>query len=193
MHNPFLANGRLRSGQFVAYPAEHRRDLLREVPGGAEYRMRHGDNYLILAFSLGISPDDLRSANGLWQIQSVPAGTPLRIPFTADRLQLVRSALGDPLAEPRVDPDGDPPFAEPEQVREPVAVAVASVRRPSVARAPRTVTHRVTRGETLASLARRYDTTIKAIQQANRMGRRTSIRVGERLRIPSTDAVRATD
>jgi N-acetylmuramoyl-L-alanine amidase len=50
---------------------------------------------------------------------------------------------------------------------------------------PRPVRHRVTRGDTLYSLASRYDTSIRAIQQANRMGRRTSIRIGETLTIPT--------
>jgi membrane-bound lytic murein transglycosylase D len=45
--------------------------------------------------------------------------------------------------------------------------------------------HRVARGEVLSGLARRYRTTVPAIQRANGMERRTKIRVGERLRIPT--------
>jgi len=45
--------------------------------------------------------------------------------------------------------------------------------------------HVVKKGETLGLLARRYGTTIRAIQNANKMGRRTTIRVGERLSIPT--------
>jgi putative chitinase len=58
---------------------------------------------------------------------------------------------------------------------------------PSSARASeagRSIAHRVSRGETLAGLARRYGTTIPAIQQANGMARRTTIRTGETLQIP---------
>ena len=47
------------------------------------------------------------------------------------------------------------------------------------------INHRVTRGETLSVLARRYDTTISAIQSANALGRRTLIRIGQQLRIPT--------
>ena len=47
-----------------------------------------------------------------------------------------------------------------------------------------TTTHRVQRGDTLAGIARRYGTTVRAIQAANDMGRRTVIQVGQRLRIP---------
>lgn len=49
---------------------------------------------------------------------------------------------------------------------------------------PRRIGHRVSRGETLAGVARRYGTTIPAIQQANGMAGRTTIRTGERLQIP---------
>ncbi|MCY4121136.1 MAG: LysM domain-containing protein, partial [Acidobacteria bacterium] len=48
-----------------------------------------------------------------------------------------------------------------------------------------TVTHQVVRGDTLNSLARRYGTTVRAIQDANAMGRRTVIRIGQRLQIPT--------
>ena len=45
--------------------------------------------------------------------------------------------------------------------------------------------HKVKRNETLGHLAHRYNTTVLAIQDANRMGRRTTIYVGQTLRIPS--------
>lgn len=45
--------------------------------------------------------------------------------------------------------------------------------------------HKVKRNETLGHLAHRYNTTVRAIQDANRMGRRTTIYVGQTLRIPS--------
>ncbi len=51
---------------------------------------------------------------------------------------------------------------------------------------PTYITHRVTRGETLGALARRYGTSVRAIQAANNMGRGTVIRVGQRLRIPTS-------
>ena len=45
--------------------------------------------------------------------------------------------------------------------------------------------HRVSRGENLTSIARRYATTVRAIQAANSLGRRTLIRIGQRLQIPT--------
>ncbi|MCK4304672.1 MAG: LysM peptidoglycan-binding domain-containing protein, partial [Candidatus Eisenbacteria sp.] len=45
--------------------------------------------------------------------------------------------------------------------------------------------HKVRRGETLGILGQRYHTTVRGIQDANRMGRRTMIRIGQVLKIPS--------
>ena len=45
-------------------------------------------------------------------------------------------------------------------------------------------THSVQRGDTLGKIAERYGTTVRAIQAANDLGRRTVINVGQRLRIP---------
>ena len=45
------------------------------------------------------------------------------------------------------------------------------------------VYHRVERGETLFSLARRYETTVGEIQRLNRLGSSTTIEIGQRLRM----------
>ncbi len=45
--------------------------------------------------------------------------------------------------------------------------------------------HRVRSGETLSTLARRYGVSVRAIQDTNRMGRSTMIRVGRTLVIPT--------
>jgi soluble lytic murein transglycosylase-like protein len=178
LHNAFLAQRPLQPRQLIAYPAEPRNDLFHAVEGHAEYRMRYGDNYLKLALTLGIEPDALRSANGLWHIQSVPAGVRLQIPLAADRSFLLHAALG---LTPANAPERAVPAARaPGSARRPVAVAVA----PRPSQSPPRVDHQVSRGDTLIGLARRYGTTIPELQEANGMGRRTAIRVGQRLRIP---------
>jgi membrane-bound lytic murein transglycosylase D len=48
--------------------------------------------------------------------------------------------------------------------------------------------HKVRRGETLSGLSRKYGVTVSAIQQANKMGRRTMIREGHTLVIPTVAA-----
>jgi membrane-bound lytic murein transglycosylase D len=52
--------------------------------------------------------------------------------------------------------------------------------------APRFITHRVASGENLTSIARRYHTTVSAIQRANGLGNKTRILVGQRLRVPQS-------
>ena len=195
LHNPFLAGRRPRAGERIAYPPEPRRDLLIPFDGGAAYRVRHGDNYIKLAITLGLELDALRAANGLWQIQSVPAGVVLRIPLSLDRRNIVKTALTDlglgpftpspQLNAGASDDDAEPTVAAivpPPGEASPAAERTTSApARPSTA--PATVTHRVRRGETLSSIARRYGTTISAIQRANGM-RRSGIQTGQRLRIP---------
>jgi len=49
---------------------------------------------------------------------------------------------------------------------------------------PRVRTHRVARGQTLSLLARRYGTSVRSLQRANRLGG-TRIRIGQVLKIPT--------
>jgi LysM repeat protein len=46
----------------------------------------------------------------------------------------------------------------------------------------------VRRGDTLSQIARRYGTSVRALQQTNGMGRRTMIREGAVLRVPTSSA-----
>jgi membrane-bound lytic murein transglycosylase D len=62
----------------------------------------------------------------------------------------------------------------------PTAVARATM--PATPRPAAPVTHRVQRGDTLYSIARRYDTTVTAIKQVNRL-RSNLINIGDRLTI----------
>jgi len=50
------------------------------------------------------------------------------------------------------------------------------------------VRHRVRGGDTLYELAREYGVSVSAIQQTNRLGRRTTIRIGDELIIPTVAA-----
>jgi membrane-bound lytic murein transglycosylase D len=51
--------------------------------------------------------------------------------------------------------------------------------------APTERTHRVARGESLSTIAKRHGTTVAALQRENKLGRRTVIRTGQVLRIPA--------
>jgi LysM repeat protein len=200
LHNPFLAGRRLRAGATIAFPSESRAGLITPTTTGAIYRTRIGDNYIKLAITLGLEIESLRNANGLWQLQSVPAGTVLRIPTSIDRAGIVTAALTGREPATSIYPERELADAEPELNRSepavdddpveataPVAkraarpVAKAKSRAPATPRSE-TIVHRVRKGETLTSIAERYNTTVSAIQRTNNM-RRSSIQAGQTLRI----------
>ncbi len=88
---------------------------------------------------------------------TTPPGDPLAIRIPAGRSGLLAANLENARAE------------APAVVR--VAEAAAS--------------HKVTRGESLSTIAKRHGVSVAAIQRANEMGRRTVIRTGQVLRIPA--------
>ena len=189
LHNPFLAARTLKPGSLIAYPPDGRPDLLVADGGdGLQYEARLGDNYFNVAFTLGADLDLLRSANGLWRLQSLLPGTVLTIPlgpppaFTEYRVG-AREDLARVAATLEIDPwwlIRDNALWD-EQVREGMVLRV----RPAPPPKPAVELHRVSRGENLTSIARRYATTVRAIQAANSLGRRTLIRIGQQLRIPT--------
>ena len=188
MHNPFLATRALQVGQVMAYPLIPVNDLFSRVGDDLEYRTRHGDNYLHLAFILGVDRDTMREANDLWRLQTLPAGQILRIPLDwTGKYNEHRVKRGDDLASVAETHKSTPwriirdnALFENEQLTPGTVLKV----RPA-APTPTYVTHRVATGDTLGALATRYRTTVRAIQAANSMGRSTMIRIGQQLRIPT--------
>lgn len=65
-----------------------------------------------------------------------------------------------------------------------LAVAQANARREASGK-PRYVFHEVRRGQTLGSIARRYNTTVGTLQRVNSIRRPRSLQVGQVLRIPA--------
>ena len=188
MHNPFLATRALQVGQVMAYPSAPIDDLFTRVGDDLEYRTRHGDNYLHLAFVLDVDLDSMRETNNLWRLQTLPANQLLRIPLDwTGKFNEHRVKPGDDLASVAETHKSDPwriirdnkLFAN-EQITPGMVLKV----RPVPPR-PTYITHRVATGDTLGALATRYRTTISAIQVANNMGRSTMIRIGQSLRIPT--------
>ena len=190
MHNPFLATRALRVGQFIAYPLEPRNDLLTPVGNDhVEYRARLGDNYIHLGFVLDIDRDAMRELNDLWHLQTLPAGQVLRLPLAwegeheeyvvqeGDDLKTVADRLeSTPWRIVR-----DNSLFRDQNLVPGTVLRVRSDEQPRAT----TASHTVVSGDTLNGLARRYGTTVRAIQEANSMGRRTVIRIGQRLRIPT--------
>ena len=188
LHNPFLAGRPLRPGQRVAYPPVPRADLFPSSPTKPQYVARLGDNYLSLAIALGVTPASFRESNALWRLQSILPGSILTIPVDLDSTSFEYAVgrgedLGFIAARWKTDPwtivrdnrlwnqeigDG----------------AVLRIRPPRPAAAASPQAHRVARGDTLTSIARRYGTTVAALQAKNALGRSTRLVVGQRLRVP---------
>ena len=189
MHNPFLATRALREGQFIAYPLDPRPDLLAPAgPEHVEYRARLGDNYLHLAFLLEVDRDDLRELNDLWHLQTLPAGQVLRLPLAWEGRHAVYTVReGDDLKSIADRLESTPwRIIRDNALFRGTELAPGTVLRVrEAAPKPVDVTHRVARGDTLGAIARRYGTSVRAIQSANELGRRTMIRIGQRLRIPA--------
>jgi LysM repeat protein len=203
LYNPFITDGRLQRGTYtIAYP-RHPAGAFFEVndEGDLEYRSRIGDNYINLAVAFGVDLDELRSVNRLWRLQQLPTGMELTIPIDApEELVADRVRDGEDLlavaARLRTNPwqlIRDNQLWD-QQVHAGMIVRApgpSRAARPEVARTPPPApprpsfaTHRVSKGDNLTTIARRYGTTVEAIQRINGMGRRTAIRVGQRLRIP---------
>lgn len=189
VHNPFLTDRPLRAGQLIAYPAQPRTELLSVGEGDAvEYRTRLGDNYFNLAFTLDIDLDLLRSANGLWHLQTLPAGLPLRLPLSrSEKYDVHRVQSGDTLEAVAKRAAADPW----QIIRDNNLFSDAPLRegtmlkiRPAPPKPAYTVYH-VQTGDNLGAIAERFGTTVSAIQSLNSMGGSTLIRIGQALRIPS--------
>lgn len=196
LYNPFITDRRLNQiAHLIAYPRPPLRGLFDVTDDGRpEYRARIGDNYINLAFAFGVDVDRLRSANELWRLQLLPAGMVLTIPFdSTGALTEHRVRVGEDLVTVATRLGTDPwQLVQDnnlwhEDVRPGMAIRVRDTEPPirQAASRPAYRTHRVGRGENLTGIASQYGTTIVAIQNANSLGRRTVIRIGQRLRIPA--------
>ena len=186
LHNPFLANRALRTGQLVAYPPAPRDDLFIVENDHLLYRARHGDNYLRLAFVLEVPLETLREANNLWRLQALPASQLLRIPlewtgkFNEHQVQAGEGLkqVAEKLASTpwRIIRDNGLWDGQ-------LTVGMTLKVRPEAPK-PTFLTYRVSSGDTLGRIAARHGTSVRAIQSANGMGNNTVIRIGQRLRVP---------
>jgi membrane-bound lytic murein transglycosylase D len=99
----------------------------------------------------------------------IPAGYRLRLPDAAAphfETRLARLPAGPSPAVQRVAARGDARRARP-------AVAKVSY-----------VTHRVAKGQTLSHIAKKHGVSVDALRSANRLGKRSVLRVGQALKVP---------
>lgn len=132
-----------------------------------EVQVPAGTRLSVVAQSVGVSENELKRLNPHLVRSMTPPGKkayPVRVPrgrterFAAN-FDTVQKRAAEIAARER---------------REEQARVAARVRR-----------HTVRNGESLWTIARRYDTTVKKVQAANGLGRRNRIRPGQRLVIPS--------
>ncbi len=120
-----------------------------------------------------------RVARGVSGVRSV-SGQGDAAPAEAPRAEPARAEA--PVTAPRTEapvsaPASDAPTAAPR------GAWGAAPRADTPREAPAAVTHVVGRGETLFSLARRYDTTVEALRRLNGLSATAAIEIGQRLRV----------
>lgn len=129
-----------------------------QVPGGTRLKA--------VAEAVGVSENELKRLNPhLVRAATPPGSKPYAVRVPDGRAD--RFAADFPKAQRRA--------AQ-------LAAAEAAERRAAAARMRR---HTVRNGESLWTIARRYDTTVKKVQAANGLGSRNRIRPGQRLVIPT--------
>ena len=137
---------------------------------------------------LDIDRDEMRELNDLWHLQTLPPGQVLRLPLAweGDHEEHVVEE-GDDLGTVADRMESAPwrIIRDNGLFRDQRLTPGTILRVRSEQPRATTVTHRVVRGDTLLGLAQRYGTTVRAIQEANSMGRRTRIRAGQQLLIPT--------
>ncbi len=149
-----------------------------DVPGGTDLG--------VVARAVGVSRDEIRTMNP----QLVRGATPpnevwaVRVPsgragvyaanFGAE-LEADRAAAQLRAAEAKL------ASAKAAAAKKPVRVAAKTPAKKDAAKR----SHRVSKGESLWTIARRHNTSVAAIKRANGMGSRSTIRPGQRLSIPA--------
>lgn len=132
------------------------------------YRVQRGDTLGGIARRFGSTVAAIQRANRLPRADRIYIGQRLRIP---------RHGSGRP-APPPVRRAAA--AAERKAAPEPAPVAAGA----QVASATREVVHMVRRGESLALIARKYDTSVKVLAAANNLRRPELIHAGQRLKVP---------
>jgi membrane-bound lytic murein transglycosylase D len=140
------------------------------------HTVKKGETLLSISKKLKVSRIDLAEANYLSTKASLKTGQQLIIP----RPPTLLLAANTETTTPAVDAPAVAVAAAPDD-----AVAASASARTPAPRAestPERVIHRVRRGDTLFSIAKRYDTTVEELKEWNRL-RSSAIQIGQRLTI----------
>ncbi|HHU95061.1 MAG TPA: transglycosylase SLT domain-containing protein [Alcaligenaceae bacterium] len=139
------------------------------------YTPRNGESYAEIAKRYGMELSQLRAINGIGSKQhKVASAQTILVPalnttdnLSADPLGIQLASLGQPSTLPT----------------QAAITPTVQARVRTQANTAATRTHTVTKGDTLYSIARRYNTTVSTLQQLNKL-KSTNLAPGARLRIP---------
>lgn len=201
LYNPYIGIRDLEPGFLVVHAAALRPDLYEIDDDAIYYRSRIGDNYFTVGFAFDVELDALRDENELWHLQSLPPAMELRLPLfwepeesedadpREEEAEVVQHtvSVGQSIesisamfetSEWRIIRDN---FLWDQQLPPPGTVLDITLEPVE----PQFTSHTVRRGENLTVIAHRYGTSVRAIQEANGMGNRTVIRIGQQLLVPA--------
>jgi len=140
------------------------------------HTVKKGETLLSISKKLKVSRADLAEANYLSSKATLKTGQQLIIPRAPTLLLAANTETTSPVVD-------TPAVASATAV--PDAVPAKASARPAPRRvetAPEKVIYRVRRGDTLFSIAKRYDTTVQELKEWNRL-RSHAIKIGQRLTI----------
>jgi membrane-bound lytic murein transglycosylase D len=143
------------------------------------YTVRKGETIATIARQLKVKRADLAQANYLSERAKLTSGQQLIIPRAPTLLLASNTDRSE-------DPDDPVRVADTGRGGPDTVVAMSAPARPrrTAAVEPTRVVHRVKSGETLYSIAQKYNTSVSAVRQSNQL-RGNTIKVGQRLTIHS--------
>jgi membrane-bound lytic murein transglycosylase D len=152
------------------------------------HTVKKGETLLSISKKLKVSRTDLAEANYLSPKASLKTGQQLIIPRAPTLLLATNTDTAPPVAQTASLAPVAPVTTATDAVPASAPVSPVPTR---VESAPEKVIHRVRRGDTLFSIAKRYDTTVEELREWNRL-RSNAIQIGQRLTIfrdggPSTN------
>ena len=149
------------------------------------YTVKKGETLLGVAKKLGVARSDLAEANYLTTKATLRTGQKLIVPRAPTLVARNDSTAGPALSVDRRNESRGDDAVNASNTLAPRAAPKADRTEPSRS------THRVKAGETLYSIAKRYDTTVNSLKEWNHL-RNNTIQVGQRLTIYQRGAA-ATD
>lgn len=183
---------RIRAGRTIFVPLiDDRSNLSLTVAKKAKassdeafHVVQKGETLIAIAARNQMTVDDIRELNSLNEGEVLKVGVKLRVKKASDGGESPEHGAEDRnIAKAEVNATDK---AEPESVA-PQATTSATTSESNESADSRV--HKVRRGENLSVIAKKYGTTVQAIKKANNLGRRSILKIGITLLIPSKDQI----